>query len=44
MSSNIRTTNSHNNETGEEIESSEYDKYREVPVHGALKLDHLQMI
>ena len=38
MSSNIRTTNSHNNETGEEIESSEYDKYININCeqHGTL--------
>ena len=38
MSSSIRTTNSHNNETGEEIESSEYDKYININCeqHGTL--------
>ena len=38
MFSNIRTTNSHSNEPGEEIESSEYDKYININCeqHGTL--------
>ena len=38
MSSNIKTTNSHRNETGEEVESSEYDKYTNINCeqHGTL--------
>ena len=38
MFSNIRTTNSHSNEPGEEIERSEYDKYININCeqHGTL--------
>ena len=35
---NIKTTNSHRNETGEEVEGSEYDKYTNINCeqHGTL--------